>query len=274
MPNAYNPTDVRSLWTLIATIRDKAPLIHNITNFVVMNNTANALLAIGASPAMIHSVDEVEDFVGISQALIVNIGTLDSELIAACKLAAIAACTVGVPWVLDPVGAGATPYRRTAAIALARLSPSVIRGNGSEILSLAQQAREGRGVDSQHDSRTALAEAQHLAKSTGAVVAITGVVDYVTDGLRVVEIHNGHPLMTRVTGLGCSATAVIGAFLAIEPNAFTATVAALTLFGVAGELAAERSPGPGTLQVALLDTLYALDEATFSQRALVNLLSK
>jgi hydroxyethylthiazole kinase len=172
---------------------------------------------------------------------------------------------VGVPWILDPVGAGATPYRRAAAAALARLGPSVIRGNGSEILTLAEQTQSGsgRGVDTLHGSEAALDAARKLAATTGAVVAITGAVDYVTDGQRVATIENGHPLMTRVTGLGCSATAVIGAFLAVEPDAFAATVAGLAVFGVAGELAAERSPGPGTLQVALLDTLYALDEATF-----------
>lgn len=263
------PIDVKPLWTAITAVRDKAPLIHNITNFVVMNNTANALLAIGASPAMIHSADEVEDFVAISQALVVNIGTLDSGLIAACKLAVMRASAVGVPWILDPVGAGATPYRRLAADVLSRLKPAVIRGNGSEILTLAQQAGEGRGVDSLHGAETALVAAQRLAKNTGAVVAVTGAVDYVTDGVRIIAIHNGHPLMARVTGLGCSATAVIGAFLGVESNTFTATVAALTLFGVAGEIAAEQSPGPGTLQVALLDILYTLKESIFSQRVLV-----
>ena len=265
----FRKTDSENLWTLIMRVREKAPLIHNITNFVVMNNTANTLLAIGASPAMIHSVDEVEDFVAISQALVVNIGTLDSVWIAACKLAAIKARNADIPWIFDPVGAGATPYRQTVANALVQLKPTVIRGNGSEILSVAQKAGEGRGVDSLHSSETAINAARHLAKLTKGTVAITGAVDYVTNGTQVMEIHNGHPLMARVTGLGCSATAVIGAFLAVEPDAFTATVEALTFFGVAGELAAERSPGQGTLQVGLLDTLYALDGATFSQRAVV-----
>ena len=260
------------IWTLLTVVREKAPLVHNITNFVVMNNTANALLAIGASPAMVHALDEVEDFVALSQALVVNIGTLYSEQIAACKLAALRARAVGVPWILDPVGAGATPYRRAATGALARLRPNVIRGNGSEILTLAQQtqAGQGRGVDSLQGSDAAVEAARTLAVETGAVVAVTGVVDYVTDGARLVEIHNGHPLMTRVTGLGCSATAIIGAFLAVERDPFMATVAGLTVFGVAGEIAAERSPGPGTLQMALLDALYALGEATFVQRARVN----
>ena len=260
--------NAEAIWILLTAVRERRPLVHNITNFVVMNNTANALLALGASPAMIHSSDEVEDFVAISQALVVNIGTLYSEQIAACKLAAMRAKAAGVPWILDPVGAGATPYRRAAAGALVRLAPSAIRGNGSEILALAQQtqAGQGRGVDSLDGSETALEAARQLAAITGAVVAITGAVDYVTDGRRVAAIENGHPLMTRVTGLGCSATAVIGAFLAVEPDAFAATVAGLTVFGVAGEIAAEQARGPGSLQVALLDTLYQLEGTTFVKR--------
>ncbi|TVR65243.1 MAG: hydroxyethylthiazole kinase, partial [Candidatus Competibacteraceae bacterium] len=244
-----------AIWTLLTAVRERQPLVHNITNFVVMNNSANALLAVGASPAMIHATDEVEDFVALCQALVINIGTLYSEQVAAYKLAAMRAKAVGVPWILDPVGVGATPYRRAAAGALARLGPSVIRGNGSEILTLAQPtpAEQGRGVDSLHGSDSALDAARYLSAETGAVVAITGAVDYVIAGERVVEIHNGHPLMTRVTGLGCSATAVIGAFLAVEPDAFAATVAGLAVFGVAGELAAEQARGPGSLQVALLD---------------------
>lgn len=256
------------IWKLLTLVRERKPLVHNITNFVVMNNTANALLALGASPAMIHSSDEVEDFVAISQALVINIGTLYSEQIAACKLAAMRARASLVPWILDPVGAGATPYRRAAASALARLMPSVIRGNGSEIITLAEQAQSGRGrgVDSLHGSEAALDAARQLATDTGAVVTITGAVDYVTDGCHVAAIENGHSLMARVTGLGCSATAVIGAFLAVEPDAFAATAAGLAAFGVAGEVAAERSPGPGTLQVALLDALYLLDEATLKAK--------
>ena len=260
--------NAETIWTLLTAVRERQPLVHNITNFVVMNTTANALLALGASPAMIHSSDEVEDFVAISQALVVNIGTLYSEQIAACKLAALRAKACGVPWILDPVGAGATPYRQTAASALARLGPSVIRGNGSEILTLAQQAQtgKGRGVDSLQGSETALDAAQQLAQDSGAVVAVTGAVDYITDGARVMEVHNGHPLMTRVTGLGCSATAVIGAFLAIAPEAFAATVAGLAVLSVTGEIAAEQARGPGSLQVALLDALYGITHDVLAQR--------
>lgn len=260
-----NPT-AAAIWNGLSTIRQQQPLVHNITNFVVMNNTANALLALGASPAMIHSSDEVEDFVAISQALVVNIGTLYSEHIAACKLAASKAKAVGVPWILDPVGAGATPYRRAVASALRELVPNVIRGNGSEIMTLAEGAGQGKGVDSAHDSAIALEAAHRLAAASGAVVAITGAIDYVTDGQRIIAIENGHPLMARVTGLGCSATAVIGAFLAVKLDAFTATVAGLAVFGVAGEIAAECAAGPGSLQVVLLDALYRLEEAVFVEK--------
>jgi hydroxyethylthiazole kinase len=256
------------MWGVLNAVRARQPLVHNITNFVVMNNSANALLAVGASPAMAHCCDEVEDFVALSHALVINIGTLYSEQLAACKLAALRARVAGVPWILDPVGAGATPYRRAAAGALARLQPQVIRGNGSEILTLAEQVQpgQGRGVDSLHSSEVALDGARALALTTGAVVAITGKVDYVTDGHRIAAIENGHALMTRVTGLGCSATAVIGAFLAVEPDAFAATVAGLAIFAVAGELAAEQAHGPGSLQVALLDALHNLEETAFVQR--------
>ena len=260
--------NANTIWALLTAVREQQPLVHNITNFVVMNNSANALLALGASPAMVHSCDEVEDFVAISRSLVINIGTLYSEQIAACKLAVIKAHNVGVPWILDPVGAGATSYRRTAAAALTRLQPNVIRGNGSEILTLAQQSQtgQGRGVDSLHDSETAVEAARTLAAETGAVVAVTGVVDYVTDGARLVEIHNGHPLMARVTGLGCSATAIIGAFLAVERDPFMATMAGLAVFGVAGEIAAERARGPGSLQAALLDALYAITQGDLVER--------
>ncbi|MDS4025523.1 MAG: hydroxyethylthiazole kinase [Candidatus Contendobacter sp.] len=265
--------DVDTIWASLTAVRERQPLVHNITNFVVMNNTANALLALGASPAMVHSCDEVEDFVAISQALVINIGTLYSEQIAACKLAALRARAAGVPWILDPVGAGATPYRRATAEALVRLQPSVIRGNGSEILTLAQQTGKGRGVDSLHGSETAVDAARLLALETGAVVAVTGAVDYVTDGTQVTAIANGHPLMARVTGLGCSATAMIGGVLAVDHDPFTATVTGLAVLGVAGEIAAEQARGPGSLQVALLDALYAMTQGDLARRLRLEKLS-
>ena len=255
----------------LAEIRRTGPLVHNITNYVVMNNTANALLAIGASPAMVHAADEVEEFVGISRALVVNIGTLSAPWVAAMRAATDRAQRLGIPWVLDPVGVGATTFRNTVAADLMRRRPSVIRGNASEILALAGAGARTKGVDSTHQANAAIDAARELARRTGAAVAVTGATDYVTDGTRLASLHNGHPLMARVTGMGCTATAIIGAFLAVERDAFRAAVQGLTALGVAGEVAADRSPGPGSLQLQILDALHLLDEATIAERARVEL---
>lgn len=260
------------LWARLARVRAEAPLVHNITNYVVMNNTANALLAVGASPAMVHAVEEVEEFTAISRALVINIGTLSPEWVGAMHLAAKRAQSAGIPWVLDPVGAGATQYRTRVSADLARLSPTVVHGNASEVMVLAGSVgAAGKGVDSAHSTDVALEPAKTLAHNTGALVAMTGTVDYVTDGHRHVGIRNGHALMARVTGLGCTATALIGAFVAVgSDDPFVATVAALTVLGIAGEMAAERSAGPGSLQLNLLDALHTVDEATITARARVH----
>jgi len=255
-------------WEKLARLREIAPLVHNITNYVVMNNTANALLAIGASPAMVHAVEEVEEFTGLAGALVINIGTLSPLWVEAMKLAAVRAVARSIPWVLDPVGAGATRYRTDVAAALLRLRPTVVRGNASEVMVLAGVAgAAGKGVDSAHGGTEALDAARRLAAESGAIVAMTGAVDYVTDGVRVVELRNGDPMMARVTGLGCTASALVGAFLATGGDAMESTVAALSALAVAGEIAAEGAGGPGTLQLRLLDTLYSLDEATLTQWA-------
>jgi hydroxyethylthiazole kinase len=272
MATATSPTTTAAfdVWSPLARLRETAPLVHNITNYVVMNNTANALLAVGASPAMVHATEEVEEFVAISRALVVNIGTLSPRWVEAMQLAVAAARAKGVPWVLDPVGAGATSYRTAVGAALARLAPAVIRGNASEIMVLAGSVgASGKGVDSTHSTDDALAPARALARETGALVAMTGAVDYVTDGERVLAIHNGHPMMARVTGLGCTATALVGAFVGANDDPCVATVAALVALGVAGELAAEQSPGPGSLQMHLLDALYGLDRGALERRARV-----
>ncbi len=263
------------IWNTIETVRKENPLVHNITNFVVMNNSANALLAFGASPAMVHSCDEVEEFVGLSKSLVINIGTIYSEQLKSMKLAAQVAKSACIPWILDPVGVGATRFRRRAVRELLSFAPNVIRGNASEIISIADDnVAHGKGVDSTQSSDAALSAAQTLAKAQRCVVAITGAVDYVAssppnghDQHNLTSIHNGHPLMSRVTGLGCSLTALIGACLAVNNNAHQATVAAISYFGVAGEIAAEQSNGPGSLQTCLLDTLYTLDRETFLKRA-------
>jgi len=256
------------LGTSLERVRAAAPLVHNITNYVVMNNTANALLVVGASPAMVHAEAEVEDFVSISRALVVNIGTLSPTWVSAMHRAVARATERSIPWVLDPVGVGATGYRTHVGAQLAQARPTVIRGNASEIMVLAGSiASAGKGVDSSVATDDALLHAKALARDSGAIVAMTGTIDYVTDGTRVVAIENGHPLMARVTGLGCTASALVGAFIGCSDDRFDATVAALAVLGVAGELSAERSPGPGTLQLLLLDTLYQLDRTTLQSRA-------
>ncbi|HLP09517.1 MAG TPA: hydroxyethylthiazole kinase [Opitutaceae bacterium] len=252
---------------VLAAVRARSPLVHNITNYVVMNNTANALLALGASPAMVHAIEEVEEFVALSQSLVVNIGTLSTPWIRAMQKAADAANARHIPWVLDPVGAGATTLRTETAADLARQRPACIRGNASEILVLAgATAEKTKGVDSTRNSTDALAPARELAQSTGAIVAVTGPVDYVTDGAQTIALGNGHPLMARVTGLGCTATALVGAALAVEADRLVAVASGLSFLALAGEIAAEQSPGPGSLQLHLLDALHRLDVATIARR--------
>ncbi len=230
---------------ILELIRARKPLVHNITNYVVMNSTANALLALGASPAMVHAAEEVEEFVSLSAALVVNIGTLSPPWVAAMQQAVRTAAARGTPWVLDPVGAGATRYRTQVSATLAGLKPACIRGNASEIMVLAgATAEQTRGVDTSHGSADALAPARQLARATGAVVAVTGATDYVTDGDALISLSNGHPLMAKVTGLGCTATALVGAALAVEKDRMTAVAAGLSYLAIAGEIAAEKSPAP------------------------------
>jgi hydroxyethylthiazole kinase len=253
----------------LSAIRQRAPLVHNITNAVVTNFTANVLLALGASPAMVDGTDEVQEFVLRSDALVINLGTLSGERASAMRLAVAAADAAGTPWVLDPVAVGVLGYRTRLAHDLLSDSPAAIRGNASEILSLAGEDAIGRGVDSASTSDNARDAARSLADETGAVVAVTGATDYVTDGARTLAIANGHQMMTRVTGMGCSATAIVGACLAVEPDRLAATVHAMAIIGVAGEIAVARSRGPGSLVVEFLDTLYALDETALAERLLL-----
>ncbi len=242
----------------LQAVREQAPLVHSITNYVSMDVTANALLAAGAAPAMVHAEEEVEHFVGIASALVINIGTLSPPWVRAMERAARRAVELGTPWVLDPVGAGATPYRTRTAGDLAGLAPTVIRGNASEILALAGTGAGARGVDSVHASGDAAGVAASLAQRIGCVVVVTGAIDYVTDGYRMVAVANGHPLMTRVTALGCTASALVGAFLAVQSDAVVASAHALAVLAVAGEVAADGAEGPGSLRVRLLDALHTL----------------
>jgi hydroxyethylthiazole kinase len=244
---------------LHARLRARNPLVHNITNYVVMSLSANVLLAVGASPAMVHAAEEVEAFISISDALVINIGTLSPGWVEGMRRAAVRAEALGKPWVLDPVGCGATPYRIAVAVELAALGPKVIRGNASEILCLSgASGAGGKGVDSTAGSDDAVNAAVSLALRTRAVVVVTGAIDYATDGERVLAIESGDPLMTQSTGLGCALSATTAAFSAIAPPLEAAT-AALAVYGAAGKLAAARCKGPGHLPAELCDALYTLD---------------
>ena len=271
--------DAAMLWADLQAVRERAPLVHNITNFVVMNYSANALLAVGASPVMAHAHEEVRDMVGIAQALVLNIGTLEPDWIASMRLALPAAKARGIPVVLDPVGAGATPYRNAALADLLRSgAPTVVRGNGSEIMSVAGLAAKTRGVDSAASSNEAVDAARALARDLGGVVCASGADDHVVGSTgRHATLSNGHPWMTRVTGVGCSASALVGAFAGVQPDAWRATVAAMACLGVVGELAVERTQaagaGVGRLQIELLDGLQLLDEASFAARLKLRVLA-
>lgn len=255
---------VESLWNNILLIRDKSPLVHNVTNYVVMNNTANALLAVGASPIMAHAHSEIDEMTGLCASLVINIGTLDEYWEQSMLSAAKKANQLNKPYVIDPVGAGATHYRDRVLAQLIALRPTVIRGNASEILALAQfNKAKTKGVDSTAQSQEAVDAAIHLNKQFGAVVCISGKTDIIISENQKILIKNGNPLMTKVTGLGCSATAIIGAFIAVIENKTEAVTAATALMGVAGEIAAKTAKGPGSLQLVLLDKLYNITKEEF-----------
>jgi len=250
----------------LTKIRETIPLIHNITNYVVMNYTANALLSMGASPVMAHAENEVEEMVSFAGALVLNIGTLSDPWIQAMIKAGTKARELGVPVILDPVGSGATTFRtRTAHRIIREAGVTLIRGNASEILSLQQGDAHTRGVDAIHTVEDAAKMASALASELHATIAITGPEDIVTDGTRAARILGGHPLMARVTGTGCSATAIAGAFSAVDPDPFTAACSALAFFGLAGKKAGEHASAPGSFMIALLDALYTLTPDELAQ---------
>jgi hydroxyethylthiazole kinase len=250
-----------SIFEDVKQIRATAPLVHNITNYVVMNTTANALLALGASPVMAHALPEVEDMAGIAGSLVINIGTLSDAWIEAMFKAGKKAKTRQIPIIIDPVGVGATPYRtRTARELIQASAPSIIRGNGSEIMALGKQDQKTKGVDSTNASDQAVDSARSLAREFDCVVCVTGEIDYIVSQNTMIQVKNGHAMMPRVTGLGCTATALCGAFAAVNQNFDKAAAHAMAVMGIAGEMAAQDAPGPGTLQVNFIDSLYQLTE--------------
>ena len=250
----------------LSTMRTTAPLIQNIANYVSMNVMANILLAAGCSPAMVHAEEEAAEFASFTSALTINIGTLSREWVKSMEKAAMAADAAGTPWVLDPVAAGATAFRRETAQKLLKCNPAIIRGNASEIMALSGMVAKGKGADAADSVDAAKDAACTLAKSSGAIVAVTGEVDYVTDGDKAFSIANGHALMPLVTALGCSLTGVVAAF-AVGQDRLEATTAAIAFYGLAGERAAENASAPGSFAVAFIDALYEITPADLAAGA-------
>jgi hydroxyethylthiazole kinase len=257
----------------LGRLRAQKPLVHQITNYVVMNETANATLALGALPVMAHAREEVEEMVGLASALVINIGTLSPDWVDAMLLAGRAAGARGIPIVVDPVGAGATAYRtETARRLLDELGVTILRGNPGEIATLVGVDAEVRGVESVAAASDPADLARQAGRALGVVAAVTGAVDQVSDGERVLAVANGDPLLATVSGTGCMSTAITGAFVAVRPaEPLAAAAEALVAFGVAGEDAAAQARGPGTFHAALYDALYGLDPETLDRRARVDL---
>jgi hydroxyethylthiazole kinase len=254
----------------LAAMRERKPLVHQITNYVVMNETANATLALGALPVMAHAPEEVEEMVGLAGALVLNIGTLSRHWVEAMLAAGWAANARDVPVVLDPVGAGATTYRTdTAKRILDEVDVAVLRGNAGEVATLVGVAAEVRGVESVGSGVEAAEIAREAARSLGVVASVTGAVDHVSDGERVAAVANGDPMLATITGTGCMSSAVTGCFLAVAESAFDGAVEALVAFGVAGEDAARGAKGPGSFHVNLYDALAGLDPVALDGRARV-----
>ncbi|PQZ52745.1 MULTISPECIES: hydroxyethylthiazole kinase [unclassified Microbacterium] len=247
---------------LLGVLREAPPLTHCITNAVVTGFTANVLLALGAAPAMVDIVDEAGMFAGIASGVLINLGTPTPEQRAASLEAVAGATASGTPWVLDPVAVGALPVRTALAHRLIEQRPTAIRGNASEILAVAGLSAGGRGVDATDSTDAAADAAVALAQRTGSVVAVSGPIDLITDGFRVLRLANGHELLTRVTGGGCALGAVMAAFLGAaretEHDALTAVAAASLVYTIAAERAAASATGPGSFAVALLDALAAV----------------
>jgi hydroxyethylthiazole kinase len=257
-----------SAGSTLARLREQRPLVHQITNYVVMNETANATLALGALPVMAHAREEVEEMVALAGALVINIGTLSPPWVEAMLAAGRAANARGIPVVVDPVGAGATRYRtETAKRLLDEVDVTVLRGNAGEVATLVGVEAEVRGVESIAAGGVPADLVREAARVLGVVASVTGPVDHVSDGERALSVANGHELLATVTGTGCMSTAITGCFLAANPSAIDAAAEALAAFGVAGEDAASVAHGPGTFHAALYDALYALTPESLDERA-------
>jgi hydroxyethylthiazole kinase len=258
---------MKDIEQILNQIRTASPLVHNITNYVVMNSTANALLSLGASPIMAHAIEEVEDITFISSALVINMGTLSKQWVDSMLLAIKKAKETKTPFVFDPVGVGASAYRTETALKIIKnCTPSVIRANASEIMALAQLSQATRGVDSTINTQDALKGAVLLSKKLGNTIVVSGAVDCIVTGDSIDRIYNGNSLMAKVTGMGCTATAIIGACIAVEKDSHKAAVAAMAIMGIVGDMAQEVSKGPGSFQVNFLDRLHQISVEDFKEK--------
>ena len=247
------------IWEDVTRIRETAPLVFNVTNNVVTNTTANALLALGASPAMSHAPEDAEELAAMAGAVVLNIGTPENSYVQSMVKAARAAADRGIPVVLDPVAAGVTRHRTQALRKVLDAAPvSVVRGNASEIMAMAGLNAVSKGADSAHDADDALDAVQSLARSLGCAACVSGARDTLTDGRRTIRLTGGHAMMPKVTGLGCTATALIGAFCAVNDNHLEAAAHGMAVMNAAGAIAGQKAPGPGSLQYLLYDALYGL----------------
>ena len=255
---------------LLGRIRDRRPLVHHITNPVTAGDVANITLALGAAPVMARAAEEVEEVVAQAGALVLNTGTLTASAADAMVRAARRANALDIPVVLDPVGAGTSSFRSSEICRLlAEVRCTGVRGNAGEVAALTGSSGAVRGVDATAEVRDVVDQARELARGSGATVAATGAEDVVTDGTGAVRISNGHPLLARITGSGCMATAVVAAAMAVEPDPFAAAVMGLLCFEIATELAAARAGGPGTFRAELIDAIAGLDGAVVARRARV-----
>ncbi len=250
----------RQVWENMEKIRSSSPLVHNITNFVVMNNTANALLAAGASPIMASEPDELEELLNLASVLVLNIGTLSRKQEKSLRMAAQIAARLNIPVVVDPVGAGASCLRTSVAKELCLLSGEklILRGNASEIMALSEEKVEIRGVDSVNTTEAAVDCAKILAQSLSCVVVVSGEKDFITDGLTHYMVHGGNAMMGKVTGMGCTASCIVAAHAAVASNLLDGAVCGMAVMAAAGHIASMGCSGPGSLQVRFLDILYSL----------------
>lgn len=261
------PLTLSGIWTDITAIRKKSPLIYSITNFIVMNSTANALLALGASPVMAHAEQEIDDMIAVADALAINIGTLSDHWVKSMFRAAESARKRNIPIVIDPVGADTSSYRvQTVRDLIAAVPPRILRGNLPEIMAILDKRPEIELSDADGATKTAVDEAGALSrKHNGMVVCISGETDYIVSGEETLKVRHGHPLMTRVAGMGCTATALCAAFASVNDDYLVAAARAMAVMGIAGEIAAEVSAGSGSMQINFLDTLYKLSKVDINR---------